>query len=109
MSGETTIVNVHTKKPYDIYIGRAAKGQSKNKYANPFPIDVEKGETREIVIAKHKVHLWGQIKSGEISLDDLILMDGKVLGCWCDWPRQKCHGDNFIAAIKWAKTKKGLL
>jgi hypothetical protein len=90
----TSVVNIHKDKNYDIYIGRLGKGRY-NKYGNPYPIDYSIGETRDIVIAKHKVHLWNQIKSGE------------KLGCFCNWPDQNCHGNNFIAAINWAKQQKG--
>lgn len=102
----TSVVNIHKDKNYDIYIGRLGKGRY-NKYGNPYPIDNSIGETRDIVIAKHKVHLWNQIKSGEITIDELVLMDGKKLGCFCNWPEQNCHGNNFIAAINWAKQQKG--
>ena len=74
----TSVVNIHKDKNYDVYIGRSGKGRH-NKYGNPYPIDDSIGETRDIVIAKHKVHLWNQIKSGEITIDELLAMEDKTI------------------------------
>lgn len=74
----TSFVNIHKDKNYDIYIGRSGKGRY-NKYGNPYPINDSIGETRDVVIAKHKIYLWNQIKSGEITIDKLVSMDGKTL------------------------------
>lgn len=85
---KTTIVNIHTKAKFDIYIGRSKKGEPKNKYSNSCK------------------HLWNQIKSGEITIAELIEMDGKVLGCFCNYDKgQNCHGSNFIKAIEWVRSK----
>ena len=97
------IVNIHHKVPYDIYIGRPRKGMGYNKFANPFPINDSIGETRDIVIQKHRKHLWQQIKSGEITKDELLAMEDKTLGCFCNYPSQNCHGSNFIKALEWIK------
>jgi hypothetical protein len=99
----TRIVNIHHKVPFDIYIGRARSGAPVNKFANPFPINDAIGHTREVVIDMHRRYLWEQILRNEITKEELLAMEDKVLGCFCNWPHQHCHGENFIKAIAWAK------
>lgn len=102
MKTTTTIVNIFHKKPYDIYIGRSRKGEPKNKFANPYPINEAIGQTREVVIERFRIYLWKQIKEGKITLEELVEMDGKVLGCFCS--PKPCHGEIIIKAIEYAKT-----
>lgn len=90
-----TVVNKY-KDPFDIYIGRGSK------WGNPFPIT--KTSSRNEVIAKYKRHLWNQIKNGQITQQDLLELDGKVLGCFCK--PKPCHGDVIKDAVNWAKTIK---
>ncbi len=86
-----------------VYIGRpnTALGLSGSKFANKFPIT--ETESREIVIEKYRKWLWGQIKTGNISLEDLLSLEGKDLVCYC--APQACHGDILLEAIKWARQK----
>lgn len=88
------VVNKHYQE-YDVYIGRGSL------LGNPFPIDDGKGQTREVVIARYKVWLWQQIKSGRVTLDYLRSLDGKRLGCFCS--PKACHGDIIAQAVAWAK------
>lgn len=88
---DTTVVHCKVES-YDVLIDRTTK------WGNPFPIN--EFNSREAVIAQYKVFLWDNIKSGEVSLNDLADLHGKVLGCWCA-PRA-CHGDVLAAAAKWA-------
>lgn len=89
---DTKVVNKY-KEECDVYIGRGSK------WGNPFVIG--KDGTREEVIAKYRLHLWQQIKSGKVTGEDLLELDGKRLGCFCK--PQACHGDVLIDAVKWAK------
>lgn len=88
---------VHFKKePFDVYIGRPTI------YGNPWSF---KGGTkaefivdsREESVANYEKWLIGsdfkdvlQVKRKQI-LENLPLLKGKILGCWC-FPRA-CHGD----------------
>ncbi|MDC3375208.1 DUF4326 domain-containing protein [bacterium] len=76
----TTVVNLRTE-PFDVYIGRAGKGQN-GKWGNPF----NKG-TREENIAKFEKYL---INNKEL-MQDLHELRGKRLGCFCK--PKACHGD----------------
>lgn len=80
---------------YDIRIDR------KSKWGNPFIIGRD-GDRAE-VIAKHKAKLWKQIKSGEVTLEDLATLHNKRLGCWC--APCDCHGDTLSAAAAWAASE----
>lgn len=83
------------KEPYDVYIGRGSL------WGNPFPIDESVGDTREVVIEKYRQHLFQQVKRGEVSIPQLLELDGKTLGCFCK--PKACHGDVIVNAVAWAK------
>lgn len=85
------VVNKY-KEPFDVYIGRGSK------WGNPYPIDAS--NSRALVIAKYRIYLDAQIKSGEVSIADLQALNGKALGCFCK--PQPCHGDVIARAVAWA-------
>lgn len=77
---------VHCKKSkYDVYIGRPSK------WGNPF--EIGKDGDREEVIKKYREWILTQ----EDLLNQLYVLKGKILGCWC-YPL-KCHGDILIELI----------
>lgn len=90
-----SVVNKY-KDPYDIYIGRGSV------WGNPFHITAD--ITREMVIDKYRQYLWNKIRQGGITIDQLINLDGKVLGCFCK--PQACHGDVIVKAVQWALIQK---
>lgn len=68
-------------------------------WANPYKISDT--TSREDVIDLYRQHLTKCIKSGKITVDQLLSLDGKTLGCWCkkngaDIP---CHGDVIVEMI----------
>lgn len=81
------IVNVKTKKPYDVYCGRANKtyGLAQSKWANPYVIGVH-GTRAEVIEMYRKMILANPKMLAETSE-----LKGKTLGCWCDFPAQDCH------------------
>jgi hypothetical protein len=83
------------KSPYDIYIGRGSP------WGNPFPIDDASGNTREVVIEKYRAHLFRQVQRGDVTIGQLLELDGKTLGCFCK--PKACHGDVIASAVEWAK------
>lgn len=86
------VVNKY-KEPYDVYIGRGSI------WGNPYKLTSE--DNRNKVIEEYRKHLWEQLKTGDITKQDLLALDGKTLGCFCK--PKKCHGDVIAAAVKWAK------
>jgi len=89
-----TVVNKY-KSNFDIYIGRGSV------WGNPFPMQNKSKEERMRVIAEYRKHLDMQIKTGEITKEMLLELDGKRLGCFCK--PQPCHGDVIASAVRWAK------
>lgn len=83
----TRVVNLKKEK-YDVYIGRAGKGQS-GKYGNPF-ITGKDGNRKE-VIAKHRNWVY---KQPELIKDIKKELKGKRLGCFCK--PKSCHGDVYV-------------
>ena len=91
MNLETTrIVNLH-KEPYDIYIGRAGKGQS-GYFGNP--ILLKPGEPRGSTIERYKHYFYDRLKIDKEFKKRIELLKGKTLGCFCK--PAKCHGDIII-------------
>lgn len=76
----TTVVNLRTA-PFDVYIGRAGKGQD-GKWGNPFSTG-----TREENIKNFEEYL---VNNKEL-MQDLHELRGKRLGCFCK--PKACHGD----------------
>ena len=77
---KTKVVNLY-REEYDIYIGRAGKGQS-GKWGNPF----SQGTREENIAAfREWIHTQPHL------LNDILELKGKRLGCFC--APKPCHGD----------------
>lgn len=91
------------------YMGRAMPhlGLKQSKFANKFKLNKD-GSNRAEVIERYRVWLWQQIRSGKITIQDLLDLDGKDLVCFCKQPNKEvaCHCDVILAAIEWAKQRK---
>ncbi|SOK58421.1 Phage protein [Yersinia phage fHe-Yen9-04] len=81
------LVNRH-KGTFDIYIGRGTI------WGNPYPIDKGAGISRQVSIEMYREHLYFSIENGNISIEDILRLSGKRLGCSCS--PQPCHGDVII-------------
>lgn len=90
-NGLPTVVNKR-KSQYDVYIGRPSM------WENPFPIDDSCGHTREYVIEKYREYIYEKIRTCEITLDDLLSLQGKRLGCYC--APKPCHGDILVEIVQ---------
>lgn len=104
---ETKLVHC-MRESYDVYIGRGNDPESgeRGEWGNPFShkssamATVTKANSVEEAIESYKRHLWKQIRSGEVSLERLVALKGKTLGCWC--VPGPCHGEVLAAAADWA-------
>lgn len=95
------VVNKY-KDSYDVYIGRGSLWG--NPYSHMSGTKATfKVDTVEEAIESYKKYLWEEIRSGNITINDLLKLDGKVLGCFCK--PKRCHGDVIVNAVKWAKEK----
>ena len=70
----------------------------RTKWGNRFRIG--RDGTRGEVIARYRADLWGRIRAGEITLEQLAEMDGMRLACWCH--PLPCHGHVLARAAAWA-------
>lgn len=78
---------VHQKKEhYDVLISRPSK------WGNPFVIG--KDGTRKEVIQKYEEYL----RNNQELMNQILELDGKVLGCWCS--PLPCHGDVILKIIE---------
>lgn len=91
---------VHVKREeYDVYVGRPSRWG--NPYSHkPGTSARYRVATVEEAIAAYRRHLWRQIRSGAISLEELASLDGKTLGCWC--APGPCHAEVLVEAARWA-------
>lgn len=91
------VVNKY-KEPYDVYIGRGSK------WGNPFTHIKDKEtkaefvvSTREESIEKFREYILDKIEKGEVSIDELLELAGKRLGCFCK--PKSCHGDILVEIV----------
>lgn len=87
------------------YIGRSMPhfGLKQSKFANPFKLS--KDEPRGATIERYRIWLWEQIRSGNITIEDLLALEGKDLVCFCKQVNKEvaCHGDVIESAVTWAR------
>ena len=75
----TTVINVNSGQPYDVYIGRGTI------FGNPFKVGVH-GNRKEVIRLYKEMLL-----SDHELLESIKELSGKVLGCHCK--PKACHGD----------------
>ena len=83
----TKVVNLRQEK-YDVYIGRAGRGQD-GYFGNP--IRLNEGDSRGATIEKYRVYFYKRLENDAVFKSRIHSLKGKVLGCFCK-PAQ-CHGD----------------
>jgi len=84
---KTKVVNIKTDN-YDVYIGRAGRGQD-GYFGNPFMLSA--GQIRGASLEKFKEYFYGRLKSDIEYSRRINGLKGKTLGCFCKpYP---CHGD----------------
>jgi hypothetical protein len=81
------VVNLF-KEPYDVYIGRAGKGQN-GYFGNPFSL--KKGEDRGATIERYKEYFYNRIETDSEFKSRILELKNKTLGCFCK--PNACHGD----------------
>lgn len=81
----TKVINIYSGEPYDVYVGRAGKGED-GYFGNPFT----EGTLNER-IKKHREYLINRIREDYEFREKVKALSGKTLGCFCK--PNKCHGD----------------
>ena len=101
----TVVVNIY-KDPYDVYIGRAGKGQD-GYYGNPViinktcPICGGIHKDRGSTLPCYEIYFKKRIESDSEFKERILSLDGKRLGCFCS--PKPCHG---LVIIEWIKQYK---
>jgi hypothetical protein len=88
----TKVVNLH-KEPYDVYIGRAGKGQD-GYFGNPFPLKGNQEIDRIYCIQLYSAYFLGRIDKDSEFKKRIEALKDKTLGCFCK-PKM-CHGDVIV-------------
>ena len=84
---DTKVVNIRYED-FDVYIGRAGRGQD-GYFGNPYILTL--GEKRGSSIEKFKTYFFNRIKTDQEFKKRIHALKGKILGCFCKpYP---CHGD----------------
>ena len=84
---KTKVVNIKDEQ-YDVYIGRAGRGQD-GYFGNPFRLAT--GETRGASLEKYRAYFYERLKTDAEFRRRVHGLKGKTLGCFCKlYP---CHGD----------------
>lgn len=95
----TTVVNCRCSK-YDVYIGRAGKGQS-GEFGNPHIIGYcpicKKTHDREDCIDAFKIDFLKRMENDIEFRTKVLALKDKVLGCFCK--PAKCHGDIIVTYL----------
>jgi hypothetical protein len=86
----TKTVNIYTSG-YDVYIGRAGKGQD-GYFGNPFRLRY--GEKRGATIERYRTYFHNRMETDPEFKRRVHELKGKTLGCFCKpYP---CHGDVIV-------------
>lgn len=84
---QTRVVHIRSEK-YDVYIGRAGKGQD-GYFGNP--IVLRPGAARGSTLEEYKVYFYNRLKNDPEFKRRIHELKGKTLGCFCK--PHPCHGD----------------
>ena len=84
---QTVVVNIY-KEQFDVYIGRAGRGQD-GYFGNPFRI--EQSVSREDAVERFQRYFADRIEKDSEFNRQVLALKGKRLGCFCK--PKACHGD----------------
>jgi len=91
---ETRVVNIKYED-YDVYIGRAGRGND-GYFGNPFILSAN--EKRGSSIEKYRTYFYERMKTDDEFRNRINELKGKLLGCFCKpYP---CHGDVIAEYLK---------
>jgi hypothetical protein len=96
---DTKVVNIKNER-YDVYIGRAGRGQD-GYFGNPFRLSPNEpgGSTLE----RYRQYFYNRMDTDPEFREKIHALKGRTLGCFCK--PGPCHGD-IIAGYLNSKSKK---
>jgi hypothetical protein len=94
MANETRVVNLRKEK-YDVYMGRAGKGQD-GYFGNPHPVGglcvlCKTTHDRKTSVEAFNRDFWERLRDDPEYKRRILELKGKALGCFC--APQACHCD----------------
>ena len=96
----TTVVNLRAV-PYDVYIGRAGKGQD-GYFGNPVRlVNYHSSAERSKVLIAFKEYFEKRVATDAEFANRCLQLRGKRLGCFCK--PMPCHGDTIAAWVDSAR------
>ena len=114
-----TAVNIRTAS-YDVYVGRARRGQPPTKWGNPFIIGQKLNDNHLLMIGSyadthhpsvgqvinhalaielHRLRLHHMVETGALTSADFTPLNGMRIGCFCK--PKSCHADTIVSFVKW--------
>ncbi len=84
----TRVVNLRHVR-YDVYIGRAGRGQD-GYFGNPFPVDGDRARS----LARYEAHFLARVANDATFRERVLALKGRTLGCFCK--PLACHGDVIV-------------
>lgn len=84
---QTVVVTIY-KEQFDVYIGRAGRGED-GYFGNPFRMG--SGISREDAVQKFQKYFTERIQKDSEFKRRVLALTGKRLGCFCK--PKACHGD----------------
>ncbi len=84
----TKVVNIKLGHRYDVYIGRAGKGED-GYFGNPFRR--EPGQSHGATLENFRVWFHKRVETDPVYRHRIHALKGKTLGCFCK--PHPCHGD----------------
>jgi hypothetical protein len=91
---KTKVVNLKNEK-YDVYIGRAGRGQD-GYFGNPFMLSA--GQSRGASLDKYRKYFFERLKTDPEFRARINGLKCKTLGCFCK--PHPCHGDIIVEYLK---------
>ena len=112
----TLVVHVNDPRfkddPWAVYIGRATARAADPRCRKPtlwknMFVAGRDVTTKEEAIRRYEamIRLW--LRTGTLKPEQLLALDGKVLGCWCK--PEACHGDVLVRLIDELKVQRAKL
>lgn len=95
----TTVVNIKTREPFDIYIGRACPRARDPRchVASTWANWHRGGGSAEERVWRYEMGLRVRLTVRPGLRAGLLALEGKRLGCWCK--PNPCHGDEIVRVL----------
>lgn len=91
---QTTVVNIKHTNNYDVYIGRAGRGED-GYFGNPYRLNAN--ESPGNTLLRYKLYFYKRLVSDPEFKKRIDALAGKTLGCFCK--PNPCHGDIIAAYL----------